>query len=202
MAGDPVIAALYVETDGAYFGLDGVDPWDAERDARKYKGPWAVVAHPPCNRWSRLASCRPENAIGDDGGTFAHALATVRRFGGVLEHPAHTRAWRAFGLMRPPERGWGRSLYDDGWVCEVDQRLYGLAFRKPTWLYVHGVESPPAMLWGSSGRGGISVANLYGGGRQHLRARTPETFRDTLLGIARDALPSFDVHPVSEVAAK
>lgn len=26
-----MIAALYVETDGAYFGLDGVEPWDAAR---------------------------------------------------------------------------------------------------------------------------------------------------------------------------
>ena len=29
-----IVAALYVETDGAYFGLDGVEPWDeARRDA-------------------------------------------------------------------------------------------------------------------------------------------------------------------------
>ena len=41
-----VIAALYVETDGAYFGLPGVDPWDEPRDARKYAGPHPVVAQP------------------------------------------------------------------------------------------------------------------------------------------------------------
>ena len=34
------IAALYVETDGCYFGLPGVDPWDEARDARLYAGPW------------------------------------------------------------------------------------------------------------------------------------------------------------------
>jgi hypothetical protein len=28
------IAALYVARGGCYFGLDGVDPWDEERDAR------------------------------------------------------------------------------------------------------------------------------------------------------------------------
>ncbi len=27
------IAALYVESDGHYYGLDGVDPWDIRRDA-------------------------------------------------------------------------------------------------------------------------------------------------------------------------
>ena len=34
-----MIAALYVETDGCYFGIPGVDPWDQARDARKYTGP-------------------------------------------------------------------------------------------------------------------------------------------------------------------
>lgn len=31
-------AALYVETDGPYFGIHGVDPWDEKRDARQYLG--------------------------------------------------------------------------------------------------------------------------------------------------------------------
>ena len=29
-----MVAALFVETDGVYFGLPNVDPWDEERDAR------------------------------------------------------------------------------------------------------------------------------------------------------------------------
>lgn len=49
-----MIAALFVETDGCYFGLDGVDPWDILRDAREYRGPHPVVAHPPCQRWGRF----------------------------------------------------------------------------------------------------------------------------------------------------
>lgn len=28
-----MIAALYVETNGAYYGIEGVDPWDEVRDA-------------------------------------------------------------------------------------------------------------------------------------------------------------------------
>ena len=46
-----MIAALYVESGGAYFGLQGVDPWDEVRDARLYAGPHAIVAHPPCQRY-------------------------------------------------------------------------------------------------------------------------------------------------------
>jgi hypothetical protein len=48
------IAALFVETDGCYFGQPGVEPWDITRDARTYAGPWAIVAHPPCQRWGRF----------------------------------------------------------------------------------------------------------------------------------------------------
>lgn len=33
-----MIAALYVERDGVYYDLPNVDPWDAERDARLYRG--------------------------------------------------------------------------------------------------------------------------------------------------------------------
>lgn len=44
---DEMLAALYVETDGVYFGLPTVDPWDEKRDARRYSGPLPVVAHPP-----------------------------------------------------------------------------------------------------------------------------------------------------------
>ncbi len=46
-----MIAALYVQEDGCYAGLAGVDPWPEVRDARKYAGPHPVAAHPPCQRW-------------------------------------------------------------------------------------------------------------------------------------------------------
>jgi hypothetical protein len=48
-----VIAALYVEERGVYSGLEGVDVWGVSRDARRYAGPYPVVAHPPCERWGR-----------------------------------------------------------------------------------------------------------------------------------------------------
>jgi len=99
-----VIAALYVQEGGCYYGLDGVDPWPEARDARTYSGPWPVVAHPPCARWCRLAGL-VEARYGiprhQDGGCFAAALASVRRWGGVLEHPRATDAWPAHGLPRP-----------------------------------------------------------------------------------------------------
>jgi hypothetical protein len=204
------VAALYVEKDGAYFGLPGVDPWDEERDARLYAGPWPVVAHPPCRSWSIMGQCRPEIVRGEDGGDegcFEAALRAVQTYGGVLEHPARSRAWSHFGLPKPGAEGWygklfgttaraaeyGESAWEvgrhgEGWSCEVDQRWYGHDARKPTWLYfVGGI--PPELRWGRGPKGDKTIGRSYGQGRSHLRSRTPDAFRDVLLDMARRPLP-------------
>lgn len=151
MGGAPVIAALFVQTGGAYFGTAGVDPWDESRDARRYAGPWPVVAHPPCSRWCQLAYINQKrygHRVGDDGGCFAAALAAVRTWGGVLEHPAFSYAWPAFGLTKPPRGGrWARAADGLGWVCEVSQAAYGHRARKLTWLYYVGATPPPELDW-------------------------------------------------------
>ncbi|WP_215412864.1 hypothetical protein, partial [Escherichia coli] len=87
--------------------LPNVDPWDEARDARTYAGPHRVVAHPPCQLWVNFAALNfkryggEHNRPGNDGGCFAAALASVRRWGGVLEHPASSKAWAAHGLTAP-----------------------------------------------------------------------------------------------------
>jgi len=77
-----MVAALFVETDGIYFGLPNVEPWDKTRDARTYPGARPVIAHPPCDRWCQMApvnQARYGHRVGDDGGCFAAALEAVRR---------------------------------------------------------------------------------------------------------------------------
>lgn len=101
----PEIAALYVETGGAYYGLPHVDPWDKDRDARTYGGPHPVVAHPPCERWGRFwhgSTRKPHQfKLGDDSGCFAAALDAVRTFGGG----------DLWGEPEPPPlRWWQRAL--------------------------------------------------------------------------------------------
>lgn len=151
-----MIAALYVATGGCYFGIPDVDPWDVHRDARLYAGPHPVVAHPPCERWGRYwhggPSAKVRKTKGDDGGCFAAALAAVRRWGGVLEHPESSAAWRVFGLIRPPHTG-GWVVADDvgGWTCCVEQGHYGHRARKKTWLYACRVDLP-SLRWGRSAR--------------------------------------------------
>lgn len=162
-----MIAALYVETDGCYYGLPDVDPWDEMRDARCYTGPHPVVAHPPCQRWGRFwhgSTRKPHQfRLGYDFGCFAAALDAVSMWSGVVEHPADSHAWKFFGV-EPPLRfaGWRRttnplrSLWDDvrgnvvtrdmlpgeWWTCYVEQGHYGHMSRKPTWLLAQGVRRP------------------------------------------------------------
>ncbi len=191
-----MIAALFVAKGGAYFGLPDVDPWDEARDARLYAGPWPVVAHPPCSAWCQLA---PMNArrygldVGDDGGCFASALASVRRWGGVLEHPAGTYAWPKFWLPAPERGCWTREFFDGGWVTEVHQCAYGHRARKATWLYYLGDAAPPLLDWSSPPPvATVSYMTNHGGGdlprltKREAKA-TPPAFRDLLLAIARGA---------------
>ena len=147
-----MIAALYVAAGGIYYDLEGVEPWGEDRDARLYDGPWPVVAHPPCARWCRLAGLvearYPHLKKGEDDGCFASALDAVRKWGGVLEHPAFSDAFTAFGLPIPdPRGGWQRGICG-GWSCYVEQGRYGHPAKKATWLYAYGIDSPPALSWG------------------------------------------------------
>lgn len=198
------VSALFVETGGCYFGLEGVDPWDITRDARKYDGPYPVVAHPPCQRWGRFwhgSTRKPHQyELGADGGCFEAALQAVIRFGGVLEHPADSRAWEHFGLVKPPRSG--------GWVsgpfgthtCCVEQGYYGHASLKRTWLCAVGV-GLPELRWGGgeqripewmverygyekARRIGV-VAMIGGKDKTKIRNATPLPFRDLLISMVR-----------------
>lgn len=206
-----MIAALYVEKGGCYFNLPGVDPWDEERDAREYAGPWPVVAHPPCQRWGKLWAGQPlwikrtgeRKRKGDDGGCFAAALAVVRLFGGVLEHPWGSHAWPHFNLNTPPRSGgWIMADFYDGWTCCVEQGRYGHYARKPTLLYAVNCDLPE-LDWGIGeprldpaviARMGLERAKRLGevgargGGRDSApRIGTPAPFRDLLIRMARSA---------------
>ena len=198
------ISALYVETDGCYFGLPGVDPWDITREARLYPGPFPVVAHPPCQRWGRFwhgSTAKPHQfQQGDDGGCFAAALHAVRIYGGVLEHPKDSHAWRWYGLTSPPrDGGWIEADKVGGYTCCVYQGHYGHFAGKPTWLYANGVDLPE-LIWGPTeqrihpaalAKHGYEKAMRIGmmamvGGKDKTRIRnaTPEQFRDVLIQIA------------------
>lgn len=202
------VAVLYVERDGCYAGeptqlgfpwdrpwLADVDPWDESRDARRYSGPHPVVAHPPCQLWVNLAFVNfkryggAHNTPGNDGGCFAAALASVRQWGGVLEHPAGSHAWDRFDLPRPSTVGWSGGPSE--WVCEVWQSAYGHLARKRTWLLFVGAARPFDLNWAREP--GTHQVGWFDRNKPTLgktaALSTPVAFRDALLELARTARP-------------
>lgn len=198
-----MIAALFVDERGCYAHLPDVDAWGASRDARLYEGPHRVVAHPPCERWGRYwfggPSARVRREKGADGGCFLMALLAVRRWGGVLEHPAASSAWGAFGLSTPPRSGgWVPADDRGGWTCCVDQGHYGHRAQKATWLYAAGIALPD-LVWGKSDRRVRIDDGFYSAEERRRkvrtgtcqllskreRAATPVPFRDLLLGMVQ-----------------
>lgn len=200
------LAALFVATGGSYYGIEGVDPWDEARDARLYSGPHRVVAHPPCERWGRYWSGGPSakvrRKLGDDNGCFKSALHSVRTWGGVLEHPEGSHAFRQFGLGTPPKSGgWVESADGIGHTCCVEQGHYGHRARKATWLYAVGT-ALPALAWGPCGGKPRMDAGFHSAEERALavasgwtekalerlskteRTATPALFRDQLILIA------------------
>ena len=121
---DPVVV-LFVRADSIYKTLPGVDCYDAERDARTWPGGCSVVAHPPCRGWGRLAHM--SNATEDEKALGPWAVAQVQRWGGVLEHPEHSRLWKSCPNMA-----------QIGFTLRVRQCRWGHRATKPTWLYVCG----------------------------------------------------------------
>lgn len=181
------VAALFVRSDSCYFDLAGVDCWDAKRDARSYLDPGPVIAHPPCRGWGRLkhlAKPRP-----DEKALALFAVDTVRRCGGVLEHPHASALWPAAGLPAVGEvDAWG------GFTLLVDQGWWGHPAPKPTWLYVVGLSRSevgelPVQLQRAGGR----TMNLSPADRE----RTPPAFAQWLVALSRRSAVTCGRKPVT-----
>lgn len=190
-----VVAALFVQSDGCYYGDPRFDMWPKERDARLFSGGCPVVAHPPCQLWGALAAVNfarwggEHNKPGNDGGCFKSALDSVNRCGGVLEHPAKSKAFREYGIAAPCGMGWMPS--GEGWVCEVWQSAYGHRANKATWLYYKGVRPPFELDW-SRPKGSHQVGHPDRRGKIRNKPTlskkeanaTPERFKDVLYDLA------------------
>lgn len=177
-------AVLFVRSDSVYKSLR-CDPWDIERDARNWPGGAPVVAHPPCRAWGRLRKfAKPRS----DEKDLAHfAVAAVRTWGGVLEHPASSSLWPAADLPRPGD-GIDRA---GGWSLAVDQFWWGHRARKRTWLYIVGLLPRSLPAFDLHLGDAPCVIGGPGGPRnrgRHLpkieREATPQLFATWLLKIA------------------
>lgn len=128
------VAVLFARSDSTYKHLEGCTVYDIERDARTFSGGMPVVAHPPCRAWGRLrtfANPRP-----DEMNLARLAVALVREFGGVLEHPAGSLLWQSQRMPFPgsPKDSW------DGWTLAAPQKWWGHKAEKATWFYIVGAK--------------------------------------------------------------
>jgi hypothetical protein len=123
-------------------------------------GPPRALLRPALNARKRLAPI---------------AVEQVRRFGGVLEHPADSMLWKACAMPRPGELpdAWG------GITIAVEQWRWGHRAIKPTWLYVVGAESIPPIPDAPGPRPAGGNMRSVGGdtSRRSMTERLPKTQR-------------------------
>lgn len=204
------VAALYIDPRGPYPKMEGVECWDESRDARLYDGPHPVVAHPACGPWG----CLKHLYLGGEGGPelAPRAILQVRRWGGVLEHPAHSKLWaEAPGIYPPddyrsrryplPRPGCGPDVFG-GYTIAVNQSDWGHVARKPTWVYMVGIcpeDVTPAPYPGREPTHWIGGGHDFPGRKSksapipegikacsaQQRRRTPPLFAEWLVSLAR-----------------
>ncbi|WP_287949007.1 hypothetical protein [Aquamicrobium sp.] len=179
------VAILFARQDSIYKTLPGCDVFDMDRDARTFQGGMPVVAHPPCRAWGRLrafANPRP-----DEMNLGRLAVALVREFGGVLEHPAGSTLWQAQMIPLP---GAGRDQWE-GWTFAAPQKWWGHKAEKSSWFYIVGVEPPELpdvpMVLGEATH--VVQSRKRQGHRPHIkkseREHTPPPLAEWLVELAR-----------------
>lgn len=171
---EQLVAVLFARKNSIYKTLPGVDVWDQQRDALNWPGGCPVVAHPPCRAWGQLR--RWANPEPGEKRLALWAVEQLRRWGGVLEHPAQSTLWPVAGLPEPGHiDAWG------GWTLVIDQNWWGHRARKRTRLYIHGCA--PSEIPDYPLRLGEATHTL-GLGRNNCRRRRP-----SITKIEREATP-------------
>lgn len=153
------------------------------------KGGAAVIAHPPCRAWGSLRHfAKPRQ---DEKDLARWAVCQVRKWGGVLEHPAASTLWPDQGLPT----GQTRDAFG-GWTLPIWQSWFGHRTDKATRLYIVGCEpSDMPSFELRLGRAERCVSPASGlrkgmpGWRPHIRKdereRTPEPLARWLVDLAR-----------------
>lgn len=164
------VAALFVRRNTPYAAL-GCDCYDESRNALTWPGGCPAIAHPPCRAWGQLAHmAKPRPGERE---LALWAIAKVRQFGGVLEHPFSSRLWAESGCG-----SFGVRDSHGGVLVPVLQSWWGHRAPKKSCFYIVGpVPSLPA-------RGPAPVTTIERMGRSE-RERTPADLAAWLVSVAR-----------------
>lgn len=126
-----MIAALFVRRNSHYKVIPGVDAYDENRNALTWRGGCPGVFHPPCRSWGKLAHFSKHQP--GERELALWSMGMVRQWGGVVEHPLHSRLWRESGCA-------SFGVRDDhgGILLPVYQSWWGHRAPKATGLYIVG----------------------------------------------------------------
>lgn len=165
------IAALCVSHNSEYHKL-GLDCYDIHKDTRTYIGTNPVIAHPPCRGYSAYMSHFSKPPPGEkDLALFC--TEQIARYGGVLEHPAHSRFLKDYGFM--DSKSWK--------ITTVHQSWFGYPTTKRTWLLTpatYVIPQPPFTL-SSYGR----EKEIFESMSHRMRSHTTREFAEYLISIIR-----------------
>ncbi|MHB8121336.1 MAG: hypothetical protein ACYDG4_04200 [Desulfuromonadaceae bacterium] len=170
------VAVLFARSDSVYKSIPGCDVYDFDRDALSFTGGKSVIAHPPCRSWGRLSHMAKPRPGERDLAFFA--VDSVRKFGGVLEHPKGSRLWSECNLpLRSHTDSFG------GFTIGINQSWFGHRAEKSTLLYICGLSRsslPPVpfnLAYSLLPRGVESMCTAE-------REKTPLLFAEWLVDLA------------------
>lgn len=160
------ISILCATSNSTYFQIPGLDIWTADRDVRKFNGKLPVIAHPPCQQWSRLHHFARKN---NEKELAVICWEHVHANGGILEHPSGSHFWKYVDA-------------DKNKMLSVDQCWWGFPCRKRTYLYFHNCNWIAFPLFTLP-----SVKELCNI-PQHQRSLSPLSFNQWLVDSVRQSL--------------
>lgn len=176
------VAVLCCSAKSVYHRMPGVEAYDMARDARTFGGGMPVVAHPPCRSWSAYCAHQAKPLPGEkDLGPMC--VEWLRKCGGVLEHPAHSRLWDVCGLPKPGGVGHTADL----WSAEVLQAWWGDSRTKTTWLCFFGVDPRGAVSFPMRLHDPRGDRRRWQVMSKTQRSATPEAMAEWLVATARMA---------------
>lgn len=175
------VAVLCAAKRSVYHGMHLVEVYDSVRDAWTFADSIPVVAHPPCRLWSAFCSHQAKSEYPEhEKALGVWCVDQVRRCGGVLEQPAHSRLFERCNLPKPGQAHW------EGFSIEVPQYWFGDTREKNTWLWFYKIteKSLPQLPFRLKPEGGDRrIWQLMSSKNQ--RERTTKEFAEWLIECAR-----------------
>ncbi len=131
---------LFCEEKSIYKTLN-CDVYDIKRNALNVSNTTPAIYHPPCRMWSRLKTL--SNFYPGEKWLAVWSLIRIRKYGGILEHPAGSSLFHKYAPLTPVPDSYG------GFIISVNQHWFGHVAQKKTYLYIVGCspsQLPPIPL--------------------------------------------------------